>query len=111
MGYQHLYHQDNDLVDPNRTTLAERARGEQCVVSKTHIIFKVYNLRLSVQSHWPPRKHVVTSAMRSDPTHNALHDAWKCPIVNPQLNVVFDVNTLVVNIGSDTPWKGVVDKE
>ena len=36
----HLCHPDNDLVDPSRKTLAERARCEQSFLSKTHVTFK-----------------------------------------------------------------------
>ena len=40
---QHLCHPENDPVDPSRKTLAERAGCEQCLLSKMHISFKVYN--------------------------------------------------------------------
>ena len=36
----HLCHPGNDLVDPSRKPLAERARCEQSLLSKTHVTFK-----------------------------------------------------------------------
>ena len=38
----HLCQLDNDLVDPRRKTLAERARCEQCLLSQSHVTFKTY---------------------------------------------------------------------
>ena len=38
---QHLCHPENDLVDSSRKTPAERARFEQCPLSKAHISFKI----------------------------------------------------------------------
>ena len=43
----HLCHRDNDLVDPSRKTLAERARCEQSLLLKTHVTFKTYNSKWS----------------------------------------------------------------
>ena len=108
---QHMCHPENHLVDPNRKTLAEWARCEQCLLSKTHISFKVYNWKWSPQNYWPPWKYVVTAAIWSDPTYSALRDALKRPIVHPELNIVPDVNFLTVNIGFDSPQTGVADSE
>ena len=41
----HLCHPDNDLDDPSRKTLAERARCEHSLLSKTHVTFKAYNCK------------------------------------------------------------------
>ena len=49
----HLCHPDNELVDPSRKTLAERARCEQSLLSKTHVTFKTYNWKWSEQNCWP----------------------------------------------------------
>ena len=43
----HLCHPNNDPVDPSRKTLAERARCEQSLLSKTHVTFKTYNWKRS----------------------------------------------------------------
>ena len=50
----HLCHPDNDLVDPSRKTLAQRARFEQCVLSKSHVTFKTYTWKWSEENCWPP---------------------------------------------------------
>ena len=50
---QHLCHLENDLVDPSRITHAERARCDERLLSKTHINFKVYKWKWSVQIYCP----------------------------------------------------------
>ena len=59
----HLCHLDNDLVDPSCKTLAERARCEQCLFSKSHVTFKTYTWKWFEQICWPPWKYVVTAAI------------------------------------------------
>ena len=93
---QHLCHPDNVLVDPSRKTLAERARCEHCLLSKTHIDFKVYNWQWSVQNYVPPWKYVVTTGFWSDPMYSALRKALKRPIVNLELKIAPDVNFLTI---------------
>ena len=96
----HLCHPDNDLVDRSRKTLAERARCEQCLLSKSHVTFKTYTWKWFEQNCWPPWKYVVTVAIRSDPTYAPLGDALKRPLVNPEIKIAANVNFITVNIGS-----------
>ena len=107
----HLCHPDNDLVDPSRKTLAERARCEQSLLSKTHVTFKTYNWKWSEKNCWPPWKYVVTAAIWSDPTYAPLRDALKRPLVNPEVKIAADVNFITVNIGSEAPEAGVTDSK
>ena len=104
---QHLCNPEHDLVDPSRKTLAQQARCEQCLLFKTHISFKVYDLKWSPQNYRAPWKYVVIVAMWSDPTYSVLRDALERPIVNPELNIAPDVNFLTVDIGSDSDKTGV----
>ena len=107
----HLYQPDNDLVYPSRKTLAERARCEQSLLSKTHLPFKTYNWKWSEQNCSPPWKYVVTFGIWSDPTYAPLRDALKRPLVNPEVKIAADVNFITVNIGSEAPEAGVTDNK
>ena len=107
----HLCHPDNDLVEPSRKTLAERARCEQCLLSKSHVTFKTYTWKWSEQNCWPPWKYVVTAAIWSDPTYAPLRDALKRPLVNPEIMIAADVNFITVNIGFEAPKAGVTDNK
>ena len=100
---------DNDLVDPSRKTLAERALREQSLLSKTHVTLKTYNWKWFEQKCWPPWKYVVTATIWSDPTYAPLRDALKRPLVNPEVKITADVNFITVNIGSKAPEAGVID--
>ena len=105
----HLCHPDNDLVDPGRKTLAERARCEQSLLSKTHVTFKTYNWKWSEKNCWPPWKYVVTAAIWSDPTYAPLRNALKLPPVNPEVKIAADVNFITEDIGFEAPEAGVTD--
>ena len=94
---------------PSRKTLAERARCEQSLLSKTHVTFKTYNWKLSEQNCWPTRRYVVTAAIWSDPTYAPLRDALKRPLVNPKVKIAADVNFITVNIRSEALVAGVTD--
>ena len=107
----HLCHPDNALVDPSRKTLADRARGEQSLLSKTHVTFKTYNWKWSEKSCWPPWKYVVTAAIWSDPTYAPLREALNRPLVNPEVKIAADVHFITVNIGSEAPEAGVTDSK
>ena len=107
----HLCHPDNDLVDPSRKTLAERARCEQNLLSKTHVTFKTYNLKWCEKNCWPPWKYVVTAAIWNDPTYAPLRDALKRPLVNREVQIAVDLNFITVNIGSEAPEAGVTDSK
>ena len=103
----HLCHPDNDLGHPSRKTLAERARGEQSLLSKSHVTFKTYTW----QSCWPPRKYAVTVAIWSDCTYAPLRDALKRPLVKPEIKIAADVNFITVNIWSEAPEPGVTESK
>ena len=107
----HLCHPDNDLVDPSRKTLAERARCEQSLLSKTHVTFKTYIWKWSEKNCWPPWKYVVTAALWIDPTYAPLREALKRPLVNPEVKIAADVNFITVNIGSEAPEAGVTNSK
>ena len=103
----HLCHPDNDLVDSRRKTLAEWARCEQCLLTKSHVTFKTYTWKWCEQNRWPPWKYVVNAAIYSDPTYAPLRDALKRPLVNPEIKIAVDVNFITVNIGCEAPEAGV----
>ena len=107
----HLCHPDNHLVDPSRKTLAERARCEQSLLSKTHVTFKTYNWKWSEKNCWPPSTYVVSAAIWSDPTYAPLRDALKRPLVNPEVKIAADANFITVNIGFEAPEAGVTDSK
>ena len=107
----HLYHPDNDLVDPSRKTLVERACCEESLLLKIHITFNTYNWKWSEKNCSPAWKYVVTAAILSDPTYAPLRDALKRPLMNPEVKIAADVNFITVNIGSEAPQVGVTDSK
>ena len=102
---------NNDFVYRSRKTLAERARCEHCVLSKTHISFKVYSQKWCVHKYWPSWNCVVTPPILSDSMYGVLREALKHPIVNCEPKIAHHVALVTLDIGSDTPKKGVADNE
>ena len=99
------------MVDPSCKTLAERARCEQCLLSKSHVPFKTYTWKWSEQNCWPPWKYVPTATIWSDPTYAPLRDALKRTLVNPEIKIAADVNFITMNIGSEVPEAAVTDSK
>ena len=78
----HLCHPDDDLVDPSRKTLAERARCEQSLFSKTHVTFKTYNRKAGVtDSKSLDGVMHITGMASGTPLHSTVANMLYCLII------------------------------